>query len=142
MENLNWKKNYSVGVFEIDAEHKVFLKTIKKIHNAFEKRLSTDIQKRLLEELYKYADFHFHSEENVMLMCNYPDYESHKMQHNGLMQTLADTINFLDIDKIDKKQLIEFLIQWFKEHTTSTDLELGTYLLETNNDEMLTDFEW
>lgn len=128
MKKLNWKKEYSIGVYEIDAEHKIFLKTIKKIYNAFEKNIDKDIVRRLLEELFKYADFHFTSEENVMLMNNYPDYESHKKEHNELTQTLANTLNFLDVDKINKKQLIDFLIQWFIEHTTSTDLELGKYL--------------
>lgn len=142
MENLNWKQIYSVGVFEIDAEHKIFLKTIKKIYNAFERQHSLNIQKRLLEELYKYADFHFQSEENVMLMCDYPHYGSHKKEHNELMQILADTINFMDIEKINKNQLIEFLIRWFKEHTTSTDLELGTFLKEHKSDNLITDFDW
>ena len=51
MKDLSWKDDYSVGVFEIDAEHKIFLKTIKKIHNAFENQLNEEIQKSLLEEL-------------------------------------------------------------------------------------------
>lgn len=141
MEDLNWNKNYSVGVFEIDVEHKVFLIIIKKINKAFEKQLNLDFQKKLLEELYKYADFHFQSEENIMLMCAYPGYESHRKQHEELMQSLSEIINFMDIKMIDKKQLIDFLIQWFKEHTTSTDLELGTYLLENNCYDLLTEFK-
>ena len=128
MESLNWKKEYSVGVFEIDAEHKIFLKTIKKIYFAFESGLSGEMLIRLLEELYKYADFHFTSEENVMLMNQYPDYTNHKKQHDELIQTLSNTINFFSIDEINQTQLMEFLIRWFKDHTTSIDLDLGIFL--------------
>ena len=142
MMNLDWKNNYSIHIFEIDAEHKVFLKTIKKINNAFENNLDTEIKNRLLSELYKYADFHFTSEENVMLFCDYPEYETHRKQHIDLMQKLADIINFTDIEKINTVQLIEFLVSWFKEHTTSSDLRFGTYLHETNKDYALTDFNW
>ncbi len=142
METLNWKKEYSVGIFEIDAEHKIFLKTIKKIHNAFEKHIELDIQKRLLTELYKYADFHFTSEENVMLMCNYPDFEAHLNQHVELMQKLADIVNFNDISKINEVGLVDFLVKWFKEHTTSTDLKLGKFLQESNSEYLLAEFEW
>ena len=131
MKKLNWKKEYSIGVFEIDAEHKIFLRTIKKIQKAFKIGMDKEILKRLLEELYKYADFHFTSEENVMLVNKYPEYESHKKQHDELIQTLANTINFFDIERIDKKQLNDFLIEWFVEHTTTIDLKLGKYL-QTN----------
>ena len=141
MENLNWKKEYSVGVFEIDAEHKIFLKTIKKIHHAFKIGLNGEMLICLLEELYKYADFHFTSEENVMLMNEYPDYESHKKQHDELIQTLSNTINFFNIEKIDKRQLIEFLVRWFKEHTTSIDLNLGIFLQQKNESHLLIGFE-
>jgi len=68
MKGLDWKKKYSAGVFEIDAEYKIFLKSIEKIHNAFETNLNSDMLIRLLEELYKYADFYFASEENMMLV--------------------------------------------------------------------------
>ena len=140
MENLNWKNKYSVGVFEIDAEHKIFLKTIKKIHHAFESGMSGEMLIRLLEELYKYADFHFTSEENVMLMNEYPDYESHKKQHDELMQTLSNTINFFNTDNIDKLKLIEFLVRWFKEHTTSVDLNLGIFLQNKKSSHLLANF--
>ncbi|MCG6188887.1 bacteriohemerythrin [Maribellus maritimus] len=140
MKDLNWKNQYSVGVFEIDAEHRIFLKTIKKIYHAFESEMDDEIIKLLLEELYKYADFHFTSEENVMLMNDYPDYKSHKKQHDELIQTLANTINFLDVKKIDKEQLIRFLIQWFKEHTASIDLKLGTYLKESKASHLLENY--
>lgn len=140
MRSLNWKKEYSVGVFEIDAEHKIFLKTIKKIHNAFESGMNGDMLIRLLEELYKYADFHFTSEENVMLLNEYPDYESHKKLHDELIQTLSNTINFFDVDEIDKTRLIEFLIQWFKEHTTSIDLNLGIFLQNREGSHLLAYF--
>jgi len=142
MENLNWNKKYSVGVYEIDAEHKIFLKTIKKLDKAFENQLDLDILKRLLTELYKYADFHFTSEENVMLTCNYPDFETHQNQHIELMQNLADTINFTEIERINKTELIEFLVRWFKEHTTSADLKLGKFLQAEENKSVLTEFEW
>ena len=93
-----------------------------------------------LEELHKYADFHFTSEENVMLMNGYPDYEKHKKQHDELIQTLANTINFLDVKRIDKNQLIDFLTHWFVDHTTLVDLELGKFLRENASSHLLTHF--
>jgi len=133
MENLNWKKEYSIGVFEIDAEHKIFLKIIKKIYHAFEIGMKEELLIRLMEELYKYADFHFTSEENVMVINKYPDYESHKKMHEELMQTLSNTINFFNVDEVDKTQLVEFLIRWFREHTTSIDINLGIFLQNNKN---------
>ena len=53
--DLIWKEEYNVGDYEIDEEHKIFIKTIQKIDEAFLNQESNEYIERLLEELHKYA---------------------------------------------------------------------------------------
>lgn len=127
-EKLVWKKEFEIGVYEIDAEHQIFLRTIQKIDNAYNDHLDNEIIESYIKELYKYADFHFCSEENVMIINGYPDYEAHKMEHKKLLNTLSDLIGAFNVKYISRDELIELLTKWFVNHTTKVDLKLAYYL--------------
>ncbi len=127
-KQFSWKKKYEIGISEIDSEHQIFLKTIQKLFEAYQKEVDKKILSGLFLELYKYADFHFISEENIMLINSYPEYEAHKKEHHNLLQKLAGIINTFDTKYIDKDQLFEFLLEWFTTHTTYSDRKLGAYL--------------
>ena len=131
MEKLPvWKKEFEVGDFEIDAQHKIFLKIIIKIKKAYQIDFSEEYNILLLKELYKYADFHFISEENRMTLFKYPDLESHMQEHKNLLSELSNQIGFINIEHLDMNKLIDFLYNWFVNHTTSLDLKFGEYLNE------------
>jgi len=125
---LIWKKEYEVGDYEIDAEHQIFLKIIFKINKEFEDDFDNEYEVLLLNELYKYADFHFTSEENRMRLFKYPDYESHKKEHKKLLIELSEKISFFNLKFIEKNKLVEFLYYWFINHTSDLDLKFGIYL--------------
>lgn len=130
-QELIWKKEYEIGDYEIDREHQIFLSLIKKIERSFSDKLSNEYTILLIKELYKYADFHFESEQNRMLFTNYPNYETHKLEHDKLLGELNEKIKFFDLKYIDKEKLIDFLFEWFINHTTKSDLLFGDYLKNT-----------
>jgi hemerythrin len=129
MENkLVWEKKYEVGDYEIDSEHQIFLKIIIKIEKAYQNNSEKEYKVLLLKELFKYADFHFASEENKMIFFKYPDYESHMQEHKKLLSELSNQIGFYTLKHIDQNKLIDFLFNWFINHTTNLDLKFGDYL--------------
>jgi hemerythrin len=81
----------------------------------------------------KYADFHFTSEENIMIREEYPDYQWHKRIHERLKIELRDKIHIMKYEFIDFELLLQFLIAWFKGHTTEEDKRLGTFILQKYN---------
>lgn len=127
-EIITWKKEYEVGILEIDAEHRVFVKTIQKINDAYVNNYDKKYIGSLIRELYKYVDFHFLSEENIMLHMKYPEYAAHKQEHLILLEKLTEIIGSFDIEFIDRKELIAFLIKWFYEHTVRIDQKFARFL--------------
>lgn len=130
MEKLVWKSEYEIGDFEIDAEHQIFLKIINKMISAFEDENEKEYKVLLLTELYKYADFHFLSEENKMMLHNYPGFEEHKLAHKALLSSLSNQIGYFNLKYIEKTKLLNFLLQWLFEHTTKMDIQFGKFLNE------------
>jgi len=125
---LEWKQAYEVGNFDIDAEHKIFLHIILKIQRAYIQKAPVSYLEALVSELIKYADFHFCSEENLMRAVDYPDLKNHQEVHKRLMFQLNEEVNTVVFKYINFHTLIEFLYQWFLEHTTEEDKKLAVYI--------------
>jgi len=127
MFRAEWKPVYETGHQRIDFEHRIFLDLIRQI----EAELSADapIEKisRRLTELYKYADFHFFSEEGIMIDLSYPDYESHRKIHLALLDELSRFILSMSIDLIRQDDLIDFLVTWFSNHTAREDIRIAEF---------------
>ena len=60
---INWKNEYSVGVDEIDAQHKNLLDMLNTLLQAIVEKTSKEGMEKVLEEMINYVDFHFKSEE-------------------------------------------------------------------------------
>lgn len=129
---ITWKKEFEIGVQEIDFEHQVFVRIIQKIDAAYANNYNKEYIGFLIKELFKYVDFHFISEENIMIFHNYPEYKNHKKEHDSLLNRLAEIIGVFESEFIDRIELTELLLNWFIEHTTKTDKKLGNYLRSNN----------
>ena len=124
--SLNWNKSFEVGHERIDFEHQIFLGLIKKLAD-IEVNSASEFNRYLIE-LKKYAEFHFISEENIMLDCSYPDYNEHKKLHNNLIKDLDHHINRYDRDKLQPGEFVAFLYEWFIHHTMVEDLKISSYI--------------
>jgi len=121
---LRWDHKYNLGHTKIDAEHKIFLGLIIEFQEVSIQRVSRDKQLRLLNEVIKYAEFHFLSEENLMEDFNYPDKEHHKALHQSLLAECKNKLHEFRHETISADEVFEFLFQWFALHTSSEDKKL------------------
>lgn len=127
MSLIVWESKYEIGIPEIDAEHRVFVSIIQRIEAALEEG-NKDYIIGLIEELLKYAAFHFSSEENIMIREEYPDYHWHKKIHERLLIELRDKIQIIKFEYIDFSLLLKFLVNWFKSHTITEDKKIAEYI--------------
>jgi hemerythrin len=71
MHQIEWKDDYLTGIEEIDTQHKGFVKLINRLSIVQEFGNKKAIAVRLLNELGKYIEYHFASEENIMFLTKY-----------------------------------------------------------------------
>lgn len=133
MGNIQWNSSIEVGNFEIDAEHKLFVSIIQKIENEILKKGNKDYIISLVNELLKYTEFHFLSEENIMIREGYPQHLEHKKIHERLLIDLRDKIFTLKYEYIDFNELLQFLFHWFQGHTSIEDLKFAQFLNDKQN---------
>ncbi len=127
-----WLADYELGIEDIDLQHHFFFNLINRL--ASELIVNQDIQYRidLVSELTAYAKFHFLSEENMMRKSGYPQFMRHKFQHIELIDSISRVSNqlFLTENDPEGKALINFLREWFLNHTRKVDKEFADYMLK------------
>ncbi|MEY4751816.1 MAG: hypothetical protein RIQ60_4030 [Pseudomonadota bacterium] len=125
-----WKPEYDVGIKDIDDQHHYFAGLINKFIAELWGTRPDEYQRQLVAELNAYARFHFISEENLMLRCSYPLLAEHRAHHLQLLDELSAKQTRLALEKTEqrKKEMVDYLIRWFINHTTKEDLLLANYL--------------
>ncbi|HPH16147.1 MAG TPA: bacteriohemerythrin [Bacteroidales bacterium] len=129
MSLIVWNSSYETGISEIDNEHKVFVSIIQRLETAIAAQDKVQVM-NIIEELLKYADFHFTSEENIMIREEYPDYQWHKRIHERLLIELRDKIHIMKYEFIDLDLLLKFVIAWFNGHTREEDKKISAYVAQ------------
>lgn len=121
---LEWLDNYNSGLPEIDVQHQRFLHLIKKLY------LENDDKKEIfiLNEIYRYAVFHFVSEEELMLVYSYSEIEKQKQSHQDILLELSSIVNPFQEFHFNKEKVLYFLMNWFVDHTTIEDKDLGRFI--------------
>ncbi|MGR8932328.1 MAG: bacteriohemerythrin [Gammaproteobacteria bacterium] len=126
--DIQWRKQFVVGHAGVDRGHEILLELIRNASLAFENEEPKAWCLRLLREVRKYADFHFFSEENLMLRFGFPGYLEHQRAHTELLSALDERINAYSSDQINLEAVVVFLFDWFVIHTTKEDKKFGKYL--------------
>ena len=73
-----------------DREHQVQLDLLEKLCRALEADANADAIKPLIADLIDYSEAHFMSEELLMRMKSYDDYEAHQDDHVHMLDVLRD----------------------------------------------------
>lgn len=120
--DIAWHSDYETGVAEIDLQHRYFLSLIGRIESELRETDDPEYRKRLIEELHRYAKFHFVSEENIMFKLGYPELEKHHKHHIDLLDKLSSRSLSQDTNS-----LVAFLVTWFKHHTVEEDRLIGVF---------------
>ncbi|MBF0503584.1 MAG: hemerythrin family protein [Candidatus Omnitrophica bacterium] len=131
MEAVGWSQSYSVGIKEIDEQHKKLISLLNVLVSATMGPVEEDGIGKILRELVNYTVYHFNTEEKYMEGFNFPGFEEHRKEHEYFKIKVAEFIE--KYDKGDAKvtvDLLEFLWSWVKEHIRGMDKKYTGCFLE------------
>lgn len=127
---VEWSEELSVGIEEIDSQHRVLVDLLNDLHRAIVEHHGSEASQRILAELLEYTRIHFAVEESLMRILGYPDYEEHKHHHELLLnevhtlsQKLAEgkkSVNF---------ELLHFLKMWLTKHIMEEDRQYTSHFI-------------
>jgi hemerythrin len=125
---MDWDDSYSVGNERIDFQHKIFLKLLNEFNKAMTENAENGRLCRILNEVIKYAEYHFMSEENLMMDYRYPDLDRHKIIHNYLLSQAKTKAHEMELGFCEPNEVMRFLHDWFILHISHEDKKLGKHI--------------
>ena len=126
---MEWKKEYAIGIEEIDVQHLRLTEGVSRVEQAVGRAEGWSAVHGALGRLANLAKTHFSVEESVMRIHDYPLLEEHADQHR---QFYADLIRLqersLTTDLSPKR--VEFLQQWWDAHFQEYDKSYALHVLK------------
>lgn len=127
MSPMRWTEAMSVGVAELDADHRVLIRIINHLAENAGKAERAKVLRQCLIALRRYAEFHFAREERVMAACDYPEMDHHSGEHRAFTDyigALARQIDAEDASAVDvvSDALLSYLYDWLNHHILIQDM--------------------
>jgi hemerythrin-like metal-binding protein len=126
---MQWKDEYSVGVAEIDDQHKGVFDLFAVIDAAIDNRESWSDVFFKLEQLREHARFHFALEVSLMRMHGYPKLAEHVDQHKHFLDKL-DQLQMTTLSRQVTMNTINYLSNWYVDHMKVQDRDFVRYIVD------------
>jgi hemerythrin-like metal-binding protein len=129
MAIFKWTDALSVGVDEMDGEHKLLITIMNNLQLKCDNgRPKTEIE-AVLEELIQFTKKHFQDEESFMSSIQYPELEKHRRAHVVFFSRLeTEQRKFKDSEQLTPGDgFFAFLQFWLKAHIQGNDSKYGFF---------------
>ncbi len=129
MALFNWNNTYSVGVQEIDKQHKVLVDLINELHDGMKLGKGKETLGEVLNELVRYTVYHFGYEEKIMETAKYSEVNLHKRAHKDLVEQVQKIKNDYEGGRtVLTMEVMTFLKDWLGNHIMGTDKKYSSHL--------------
>lgn len=131
MEKIVWDDSYSVGVHKLDEQHKMLIKMINKLIDMKDITVDSEELSEILTEMTKYANYHFQTEEDLMVKYGFDEYDSHKKQHEAFIKkTVGFCLDTMNYKRTVPVELLSFLKNWLLNHILKSDMKYKPFFSE------------
>ena len=125
MPLLAWKSEYSLGIPDVDHEHRELFDLINDLHASLFVPESETTVMDFLGELFTKVSSHFALEEKLMRDGRYASFPAHKSDHERLLDESRDLMDdYEDGGHVDLDRFAAELERWFSVHFSTHDAAL------------------
>jgi hemerythrin-like metal-binding protein len=125
MAPIEWKPAYSVGVADVDHEHRELIGLVNATAGAILEGAPPEAVERCFGDLLRAIGAHFALEERFMREAGYDRLAQHKADHERLLDRLRDIMDRADQDRDSVAgALVGTLEEWFAAHFRTHDARL------------------
>lgn len=128
---FQWTDDLSVGIDEIDNQHKMLVNILNQLLLAVVDRKSTEVIGQILDALLDYTRTHFELEETLMRSAGYhgPEFETHLEAHSAFIEKMNSVAHKAMVEnKMVSFELMNFLKHWLRDHISVTDRKYAVAL--------------
>ncbi|WP_414151786.1 bacteriohemerythrin [Acetobacterium carbinolicum] len=125
-----WTPALSVGVENIDAQHKIWFEKADQLFEAGKTGKSKEVIAQMFDFLDDYTKQHFKDEEAYMTKIKYPGIDEQKKLHHGFIEELAKLKKDFNESGGNVTLIIsanQMIVNWLTKHISNVDKKIGAY---------------
>ena len=121
-EVFPWRDAYSVGMPQIDNQHKGLIRLINSLQSAMMEDTGKNVLSGILDDLVRYTESHFAFEETMMRQRMYSQVAAHCEEHKRLTSQVRELRDRYRGGKLAMSmEVMQFLKEWLANHIMSRD---------------------
>ena len=122
MDQIKWTEDLSVGVSEIDDQHRRLIGIIDDLIDAQNQNKDAEVLSELISKMADYIDYHFGTEEKYMSRFQYAGLEHHRNEHRTFIRKVFEFRKLFTQDHQSlSDDILSFLTEWLRHHIRETD---------------------
>jgi len=131
MKKIAWKNEFSVGVEELDRQHKQIIEVINSLIDKPRIFFRSQNVSAALIDLTNYVSEHFLLEERLLQENGYPTLIEHSKKHTLYSKRVTEFCK----ESLDRKnevpnELLIFLTDWWSNHILHEDMKYKAFFEE------------
>ncbi|HEY6837163.1 MAG TPA: bacteriohemerythrin [Geobacteraceae bacterium] len=131
MALFTWDESLAVRIDKLDRQHRHLISLVNGLHDAMKSGNVKEVIEPLLGKLIAYTQEHFDAEEVLMLAHKYPGFMEHKREHNAFVAKVLEFQSQYKTGGVTLSlEIMQFLVDWVKDHIKVMDRRYGPYLNE------------
>jgi hemerythrin len=134
MKTIEWQDDFTVGVKELDDQHRSLLNTINTLLEDQRDNYEATKFSPALSSLIHYAYTHFATEERYLVQVQFPNLKQHVLEHiDFIMKTLSLALKIESSGDESREELLRYLKTWYSSHVLGTDRQYIPFLASKKN---------
>jgi hemerythrin len=135
-----WDDQYLIGIPLIDEQHKKLIDMTNELYLGCLK--GDDAAEayflKTIHEAVDYVRFHFSTEEKILERIKYPDFTTHKKEHEDFAREIIQQVDaFQKGKKFVPNVFVRYLRDWVLTHIAVSDKLYAKYLLDMKKQGLL-----
>ncbi len=121
-------KTLSVGVNEMDDQHKKLIEIINNLFEAMKIGMGRETLNYVFSGLIDYAKEHFSEEEELMKKFGFPELMEHSNLHREFEEKVGEMFGSYEKgDTLISIEVLNYLKEWFSDHMQKEDKKYTEY---------------
>jgi len=129
--SLQWDDSLSIGLSEIDNQHKVLITRVNELATACKQGKGKEAVGQTLAFLETYVIEHFKTEERLQKAAGYPEYVNHKSIHSKFLLSVEELKKQFNAQGPTLSFTIAMnktLVDWLTNHIKAEDMKFGKFI--------------
>ena len=128
---IEWNDRLKLGIPLVDRQHERLVDLTNILHIACLRSAETanHFFIKAAHDAVDYANYHFTTEEKMMIFLEYPGFQNHKKEHENFVKEVLNQEKKFTSDRFVPNRFVYFLKEWILSHIAVSDKALAVYIL-------------